>query len=781
MFAIAIRYLNGWAMAAADGAKKELAEWPPHPDRVFMALAAAWFETGEDAAEGAALRWLEDQEPPAIAASDAALRQILTNFVPVNDTRSSKSKPTGSGLDKLKDRGLDLLPEYRSRQPRSFPVAIPYDSTVHLFWTQSLPSKHRRAMDRLLANVTHVGHSASLVQVWIPDHVPDPRWKPTSGLAECRLRVPHSGRLATLKQQLNRDEFLAFQDISGEISKIKTTLKEIKAAQPHRENWNAFPDVLILKEETAVKKHPVYPEAKRGDPTAAAAMLENLLAPGDVEQIRLLAKTCLTDGKPVLTAVHAYEKGLNAIPSALAEWLSEELDWAYEDKIVQTNVVWHTGADGYGRLARQALFDGPVEKGRTYILVDDFVGQGGTLANLRGFILNRGGHVAAALVLTGRHYSAKLSLSEQMLNELRNTHGPNLERWWRDRFGHTFDRLTESEARYLARSPDADRIRDRIVAEERQGNSGGHEAGPKEQRQCLKQLEAERKQRFPNGAPPSQRPTAGQWQAYGSVESPEVTAFSPNHFNHNLVVLRISGKRISLPGTLRLTGALRGALLKHCPRQPPPEWLTGHTSDGHPSRKPHLALLPLPFVGSQHADGRILGIALALPREADEREAVDCLSPFLYDEAGLSVSNRLFDGEWLECQVEQETREPPPQALRPQRWTRPSRVWASVTPVVLDRHYDGKDRWRRAAEDVKQSCERIGLPRPIEAMLHPVSLVEGAPHAREFTHMIRKSDGASRNHSHTVLVFDQPVNGPVMIGAGRFRGYGLCLPMDQEE
>ncbi|MGZ8975757.1 type I-G CRISPR-associated protein Csb2, partial [Methylomagnum sp.] len=59
MFALALRYLNGWAMAAADGARKERAEWPPHPDRVFMALAAAWFETGQAADEGAALRWLE--------------------------------------------------------------------------------------------------------------------------------------------------------------------------------------------------------------------------------------------------------------------------------------------------------------------------------------------------------------------------------------------------------------------------------------------------------------------------------------------------------------------------------------------------------------------------------------------------------------------------------------------------------------------------------------------------------------------------------------------------
>ena len=72
-------------MAAADGARKEQAEWPPHPDRVFMALAAAWFETGEDDEEGAALRWLEGLPAPAIAASEAEPRLVVTSYVPVND------------------------------------------------------------------------------------------------------------------------------------------------------------------------------------------------------------------------------------------------------------------------------------------------------------------------------------------------------------------------------------------------------------------------------------------------------------------------------------------------------------------------------------------------------------------------------------------------------------------------------------------------------------------------------------------------------------------------
>ena len=98
--------------------------------------------------------------------------------------------------------------------------------------------------------------------------------------------------------------------------------------------------------------------------------------------------------------------------------------------------------------------------------------------------------------------------------------------------------------------------------------------------------------------------------------------------------------------------------------------------------------------------------------------------------------------------------------------------------MVLDRHFDGEDKWGRAAESVMDSCEHIGLPRPGEVLLSPVSLVEGVPHARGFSSLTRKRDGGRQMHAHAVMIFREPVLGPVLIGAGRFRGYGLCRPMD---
>ena len=197
-------------------------------------------------------------------------------------------------------------------------------------------------------------------------------------------------------------------------------------------------------------------------------MVRDLVGDTGIAAVRTLIARVSETGVPVLVSASAYEHGgVNAIPSALATLLSERLAAPFRTTVVQTNVASHTGADGYGRLARQARFDGDVEENYEYVMVDDFIGQGGTLANLRGWIESRGGRVVGAVALTGKFYSAKLSPTQEQLRELRERHGPDFEKWWREHFGHAFDCLTQSEARYLARSPDVDTIRDRLAAAKR--------------------------------------------------------------------------------------------------------------------------------------------------------------------------------------------------------------------------------------------------------------------------------------------------------------------------
>ncbi len=240
--------------------------------------------------------------------------------------------------------------------------------------------------------------------------------------------------------------------------------------KPSRSPWCGFPEVIIHAPESAVKKHPLYAAAKSGDAAAAQLLVKELISVESILALQLIIR----NAKPILISAHAYEsQGTNAIPQAVADELGERIGLPVDQSIVQTNVVGHTGASGFARLARPALFDGEIESGREYLIVDDFVGQGGTLANLRGFIELKGGRVLAATVLTGKPYSAKLSLESTQLEELRKKHGNDFEKWWHKKFGYTFDCLTQSEARYLSKTEDADKIRDRITEEEQTGNVAG--------------------------------------------------------------------------------------------------------------------------------------------------------------------------------------------------------------------------------------------------------------------------------------------------------------------
>ena len=237
----------------------------------------------------------------------------------------------------------------------------------------------------------------------------------------------------------------------------------------YRFPWKSFPEVLIHSPEQSVRSDEAYVAAKTGDSEAAYRLAHRFI---DDAILRKMEK--FSDSTEItLASAHALERnGVNAIPEALAEVIGGRLGWPVEHQIVQVNIVSHTKADGFARLARQAEFGGDVDPGRAYFLVDDFVGQGGTLANLRGWIMHLGGRVVGATVLTGKAYSARLSVDQFQIDELTNKHQKELREWWNDRFAFDYDCLTSSEARYLIRTPSADRIRNRIIeaVEERGGN-----------------------------------------------------------------------------------------------------------------------------------------------------------------------------------------------------------------------------------------------------------------------------------------------------------------------
>ncbi len=259
-------------------------------------------------------------------------------------------------------------------------------------------------------------------------------------------------------------------------------------------------------------------------------------------------------------------------------------------------------------------------------------------------------------------------------------------------------------------------------------------------------------------------------------QEPEVAA---SHFSPDLIVLgQTDGPRFPLEATQLLTHHLRDMIMSACPVQPVPEWLSGHRPDRGASEREggHMALMPLAHVGREHADGHLLGLSIVVPQDVSQRDAAACLNKLLFDEQGWPRTIELRLGPAGECRLQLDDGTEYRQALRPSTWTGPATRWATVTPICLDRHPKTKDQayWREIEERIAAACERIGLPRPAQVVATPSPLFTGSPHARQMPKLARKHDGSPIQHRHAIILFDQPVRGPVLLGAGRYRGYGLC-------
>ncbi len=286
-------------------------------------------------------------------------------------------------------------------------------------------------------------------------------------------------------------------------------------------------------------------------------------------------------------------------------------------------------------------------------------------------------------------------------------------------------------------------------------------------------------------APVRLRPSPGRTAHYSRVDE-SAARFVATSFDPELLVLtKQEGPILGLESTAALTAALRGYLLQEA--EDKPRWFTGHNAHGVPSTGGHIALLPLAFVGSEHADGHILGLAIAFPREIPAADRAACLRGRLFGPSGEDLEPELRLGVLGTWTIRREERSMPPIALRSATWCEPSSVWASVTPVVLDRHPKHDQRtesvqWRNeVAASIEQSCERQGLPKPDLIDVDKTSWHRGAPRSKPgpdgMPWLPGKEDSTPRQQVHVLIQFPCEVQGPLILGAGRFRGYGLCKPL----
>ena len=497
MISLGIRYLSGYA-AAMDLARQK-PEWPVHPGRVFLAMAAAYYETGAAPEERLALEWLEQQPPPALNAGAGCERAIYKAYVPVNDNHNGIVG--------------------RSRQERSFPKIWLEDDTAFLTWPKDPPDQIRGALASLCRKVTRIGHSASVVQMWLVDSPaqPAPNWIPDDS-ASSRFRVPEPGTLASCDAAFNGAAIVQY-------------------------------DLLDAKLKSATGKN---------------------------------------------------------------------------KKLIATQV----------------------------------------------------------------------------------------------------------------------------------------------------------QEAFPGGRPQSERPTLPRWQGYAPVSLPSTGSPPlPGPFEPDLIVLsKREGSNLGLQATLALTGAFRNALIKSVAAEGfVPESITGHATDGSPTQLPHVAVFPLPFVGREHADGHVVGLAIAVPRNLDplSRKALGC---FLFDAmTGQEREIKIWTAYWR-WTLKLESSGNPLVALDSRTWASPSKTWATVTPVVLH-HHPKKNRPWDVERIVREAFLSALLPEPESLIIRAASYFEGAGHARDMPTFSEGGPTLSNYQTHVVATFPEPVEGPILVGRGRFRGYGLFRPI----
>ncbi len=251
---------------------------------------------------------------------------------------------------------------------------------------------------------------------------------------------------------------------------------------------------------------------------------------------------------------------------------------------------------------------------------------------------------------------------------------------------------------------------------------------------------------------------------------------------------RVGGARPVSSKSTDIARALRAALLETHGNQNLPATLSGHAENG-PTEQPHVAFVPLPFVGNEYADGAIMGCALVLPRALakNDRELLFRLIAKWEKDRSDQQGNLKLAAGTLPPIVVRRVDVSAKTALNPPRWCRTSTRFITATPIALDKN-PGKLRSNRdgtarkaaleAQQSISDACQRVVGIRPVSVEVSLAPLLPGAQHVRDFLPWPGRPGRTPRVRVHADIRFDEPVKGPLLLGAGRYFGLGLCLPVE---
>ena len=239
------------------------------------------------------------------------------------------------------------------------------------------------------------------------------KWLPTQEAVE----LVQSGLLYIEKQGQEYMMIDSRQKISQN-NEINTS-QEMHDTMYHTNSWDSdFPSVFSnalykeLKRDDNLEN--LRLKAKAGDRDAADELVHEI---ADYEMIRNLKET-FPDA--IVAPVIAEEaSGNNQVPYAYANLLREN-GFEIDTNIIQSVRSHHTGANSIKRFTNRVRFDGEVQKGKSYILVDDHIDYGGTLRDFKDYIEANGGKVLAFSTLTAIDKDIKICPTKENIEKLNN-------------------------------------------------------------------------------------------------------------------------------------------------------------------------------------------------------------------------------------------------------------------------------------------------------------------------------------------------------------------------
>lgn len=223
---------------------------------------------------------------------------------------------------------------------------------------------------------------------------------------------------------------------------------------------------------------------KSGNEEAAVELVDKLVDDKIISQLANQYPNAIVVPIP---SMETADKKPNAIPLAYARKF-EKAGLQIADDIIEIDSAHHTGKKSFKRVVNRPHFDGTIEQGKQYIIVDDVFAMGGTINSMRNFIEDKGGKVVAVSTLTPSVENSRiLAITDENLNSLKSLDqkGDLLNAIRKLDIAENFEALTDPIGKYIVNN------REKIINEERTRRAKSNSKTNDEKNQRTDQINSE--------------------------------------------------------------------------------------------------------------------------------------------------------------------------------------------------------------------------------------------------------------------------------------------------